>query len=352
MARRSWRAFGESAWLLVICAGLLLPVRVFASPEHTELDLDAMIEQADLVFRGKVVEVAYRDAEPHQDGARGAPHTFVTYAVSKVMKGVAPGPQVTLRFHGGPLDADRFVMAADNPLFDGGDEDVLLVRDNGASVCPLVNCADGRFRLIQDKVYDELGRTLEWTPSHALTRGPTVALPEVTDHRMSATIQLHVEDSDVDPDARPVRESQALADDFASYVSDVGKAAAGAAAAPARAFASADIGQPFADESELEQQARAAALEHDEPAGARQKQPHARVADATAAQRQPSASASASAPPPVAEANPQRGAARSATRHAELALWLIVPASLAGMLLMPLRSRSRSRLKPVERKTR
>jgi hypothetical protein len=240
------RSFG-----LGLACALLATARGVAAGPRAELDLGHMLEEADFAFRGKVIDVSYRDAQPRADGSRGSPHAFVTYQVSDVYKG-ARQETVTLRFHGGPLDADRYIMSAEAPLFDHGDEDVLLVSGNTDTVCPLVSCADGRFRLIDGQVYSELGQTIEWTPSRSLVRGPAYALPAVLEHRMSDTIALRIEDSELDPNARPERESHARADDFATYLhAAVRESHTPEQLAALAPFRNADIAVPFMDESEL-----------------------------------------------------------------------------------------------------
>jgi hypothetical protein len=212
-------------------------------------DLDEMLTTADFVFRGRVVDVAYRNAEPQPGAELPPPYTFVTYEVSRVLKGPGGGGRVTLRFRGGPIDETNFLNVYGAPLFDLGDEDVLLVQGNTRGPCPLVDCEHGRFRLIEDRVYSELGQSVEWTPTNTLATGPAYALEPVLHHRMTDTIQLAIEDSELDPTRKPDRETHATSDDFVAYVADTVRATHSAQAlASVPPVVSADITQPFDDD--------------------------------------------------------------------------------------------------------
>ena len=184
------------------------------------------VRRAELIFRGPVLNVEYRNSEivpvldPHSgepvidprsgepvlvDGS-DLPHTFVTYQIDHIYKGKvpigSPDPcQVTLRFQGGlwtPEDPNesRILSVNISPLFDLGDRDVLLVRGNTFALCPLVDAANGRFRLIDDpcdmvpKVYSEYGRRILFWPVDdpnvpgSARRGPFQELATVTEFRV------------------------------------------------------------------------------------------------------------------------------------------------------------------------
>ena len=112
---------------------------------------------ANLIFRGKVTDVEYRNSRGGPNGARGLPYTFVTYAISSVLEGPSPGGSITLRFVGGADGSGGFVEAEGVPLFQVGDEDILFVAGNGAIGCPLVMCEFGRFRVLDGVVYEAHG---------------------------------------------------------------------------------------------------------------------------------------------------------------------------------------------------
>lgn len=136
---------------------------VSAAPVESEFRISESINAADLVFHGTVVDVDYRDAKD------GTPHALVTYEIKRLIRGKIPGVQesgdkkargqkfshVTLRFIGGPRGDGRFLIVSVVPnfAFARGDEDILFVTKNGTSICPLVSCPDGRFRILNAGVY-------------------------------------------------------------------------------------------------------------------------------------------------------------------------------------------------------
>lgn len=81
------------------------------------------------------------------------------------------------------------------PLFDVGDEDVLFVKNNTKSACPLVGCADGRMRIIDSKMYDEEGyRIVAPKNLSTFTKGKCEASSIVDSHNIG-NIPLRWEDS-------------------------------------------------------------------------------------------------------------------------------------------------------------
>jgi hypothetical protein len=148
--------------------------------EEPGVDMRRLAQQADFVFKGEVVGVQYRDSESEvltddsgapildedgqpalRDGSE-VPYSFVTFEIEKIYKGNASGSTVTLRFFGGVAadpwvgrDEDGNMVSAPQtvemegvPLFDVGDRDILFVEGNTEDDCPLVDCENGRFRLL------------------------------------------------------------------------------------------------------------------------------------------------------------------------------------------------------------
>lgn len=138
----------SSLWMSVITA-LAVQSAIYATPSAaqtqatTTIHTEDLLNNADLVFSGKVVDIQYKDS------ADGIPFTFVTYHVDNIIAGRADSDRVTLRFMGGRQqkgEVIRYLDVSDTPEFQAGDTDVLFVRKNGLSICPLVDCAQGRFR--------------------------------------------------------------------------------------------------------------------------------------------------------------------------------------------------------------
>lgn len=164
--------------------GKPMPIRITsavplgnAPAEHRLQNLAA---QADLVFRGTVVNIEYKLSEPEGPDGAQVPYTFVTYAVQDVLLGAVEGERVTLRFIGGlnPLTM-RYTVRCGAPQFDLGDEDILFVQGNGESLCPLVEEAEGRLRLIGGQVYTESGRAVQFGPQGEFRLGARHRLPEI-----------------------------------------------------------------------------------------------------------------------------------------------------------------------------
>jgi hypothetical protein len=131
------------------------PSTVNASVAAEAATLRTAVRKSDYVFRGVVTQVQYRESD-RAPGKEQIPHTFVTFKVEEPLKG---GKQetITLRFAGGPDARGRTLLVSDVPRFDVGERSILLVKNNGKSYCPLVDCDVGRFRVIQDKVYSNDG---------------------------------------------------------------------------------------------------------------------------------------------------------------------------------------------------
>lgn len=152
-------------WLAVLSAlavqSALTSISVFAavatSEKTTGIVTRDLLVQSDLVFSGKVVSVDYKDS------ADGLPHTFVTYAVDQVISGRPDDSQVTLRFLGGRQqkgEVVRYLDVSETPEFQVGDSDVLFVRKNNSSICPLAKCTSGRFRNLNGVLASDDGRAI------------------------------------------------------------------------------------------------------------------------------------------------------------------------------------------------
>jgi hypothetical protein len=144
-----------------------------------QTDLGLMLRKADLVFDGTVSNVQYRISSTDQAHPVAIPHTFVTFQVNQVLKGQVAGSTICLRFAGGPTPEGE-IFRLDHPsLFDTGERSILFMRRNGQIATPLVDGADGRFRLVGGQVYNEDGAEVLWTTEGRLTFGEDGDLAEV-----------------------------------------------------------------------------------------------------------------------------------------------------------------------------
>jgi len=130
---------------------------------HTPRDPEAvsnigrLTAEANLIVRGRVESVKYRNSPGGPNGSQGVPYTFVTYSLSSVLQGSTPSRKLTLRFIGGADGRGGFVDAEGVPQFQAGEEDILFLVGNGEQGCPLVMCEFGRFRVLDDTVYEAHG---------------------------------------------------------------------------------------------------------------------------------------------------------------------------------------------------
>ena len=118
--------------------------------------IERALSESQMAFYGEVSNVKYRLSRD------GTPHAFVTYRIKKIIRGQQIRGEdktetVTLRFIGGPRGNGTFLTVSGVPNFNVGDQDVLLVRNNGEAQCPLVGYGYGRFRILNDRVYNSEG---------------------------------------------------------------------------------------------------------------------------------------------------------------------------------------------------
>jgi hypothetical protein len=192
---------------------LLLCVLLFSSSVFSEElsnneepgNIDEMTEQSDFVFEGTVTRVDYRFVTPTtEDGPNQPfPYTYVTYQVNNIYKGNSRSSTVTLRFAGGPSEnVGDYMLLAGQPMFDANDHDILYVSGNDMSPCPLVDCAKGRMRMIDNMVVNDEGRPVTVNPDGTLTLGAPLDLEDVNTHNMNDVITLHRQE--VDEHGNPV----------------------------------------------------------------------------------------------------------------------------------------------------
>jgi hypothetical protein len=148
--------------------------------------LHVLTKEAELVFRGQVTAINYTTAKSQID-RHLRPYTLVTYQIENVYKGDHELTEVTLRFLGGAALDENGEIAGHLqvelfPLFDIGDRDILFVRGNTRSICPLVDCADGRLRLIDDGVYTEGGVEIVRDEEDEISAGDFFELAEINTH--------------------------------------------------------------------------------------------------------------------------------------------------------------------------
>ncbi|MCI0505012.1 MAG: hypothetical protein L0Z73_02770 [Gammaproteobacteria bacterium] len=166
----------------IVIGGAMLAQQAVAHHITANFDIGNMASQADLVFRGKVIEIDYRGSQSY-NGNSPIPHTFVTFSVDDVLfgnPGDAKRRTFTLRFMGGPNDKGDIMLVQQLPQFNIGDEDILFVTMNGSEECPLVDCVNGRFRVVDSRIYNEYGQQLLRNEKGQLVLGRAEAREEFT----------------------------------------------------------------------------------------------------------------------------------------------------------------------------
>ena len=130
-----------------------------ASPQVLATPLSQQVKNSDLIFYGVVTKLENAVLGPGPGSEDGPlPHTYVTYQIEGALKGrSADGGSVTLRFLGGSMPDGRHLGTSHMPQFKVGDHDLLFVWKNTESDCPLVDCRNGRFRIVKNHVYGNNG---------------------------------------------------------------------------------------------------------------------------------------------------------------------------------------------------
>ena len=144
--------------LIVMIFGLVGSGSILAhsAADSNNEQLQALVKQSDAIFYGEVKEVLYRVSESSKRSPKGVPHTFVRYQILDTLRG-SVSREIILRFVGGTDGKGGVMLQSDVPTFRKGERDVLLVTGGELDDCPLVSCVDGRFRVLENRVYNGWG---------------------------------------------------------------------------------------------------------------------------------------------------------------------------------------------------
>lgn len=144
---------------LVTACSLLLTSQTLLAHSAADSEpggLRALVGESAAIAYGKVVDIQYRNSEPTREEPQGVPHTFVTYAIGKVFRGYLPD-KITLRIPGGADASGGAFSVTTAPTFARGETDVLFIPGGAPEDCQLVNCVEGRFRVLNDRIYSGFG---------------------------------------------------------------------------------------------------------------------------------------------------------------------------------------------------
>ncbi len=226
--------------LAALCLAVAAPAGASTFDRVTFRD---RITRAELIVQGVVTRIDHRNSDVAGPEHVRLPHTFVTVRIERLFKGTsADGDTITLRLEGGPDGQGRFLHVAGVPSFRVGDRDVLFIRRNGTSICPLVAWEQGRVRVIRGEVYDDFGNELWVTPDGDVAFGE----PRI-DVRSSTYPEVAPSSDPLEnrpPVTAPVGSMRPDADGFAALLQSASAALASSPATDVPA-ASADVARAF-----------------------------------------------------------------------------------------------------------
>jgi hypothetical protein len=133
-------------------------------------EFGAAVNGSDFIVRAVVKSVK---SEKRDRGAGAKIYTRVELDIVEVVAGRPPPKPIVLELLGGRV-GDETLTVGGMPIFRIGDEDILFVRGNGRSICPLYGMMYGRYPVV---------RTADGRPAvlrsdgTALRRGAEMATP-------------------------------------------------------------------------------------------------------------------------------------------------------------------------------
>lgn len=212
-------------WLGVMAA-LALQAPFHSAIAHTDdvrhtIEPRELMGKAELVFTGKVIDIQYKDA------ADGTPHTFVTYELGDVIAGRPDDRKITLRFLGGRQQKDevvRYLSVSESPDFHVGETDVLFVRKNSTSFCPLVECSKGRFRIRDGVLTTEDGLAIIQTKEKDLQISSAVINPATGEAIELGRAMSDPRPDPAEPHEEPVPANAVKAEQFIADLKELAKA--------------------------------------------------------------------------------------------------------------------------------
>ena len=152
------------------------PIDTETTAIPTTLPVEQAIQEADFAFKGTVVKIEYKHSN--------IPFTFVTYEVEEYLINPQSAKRVTLRFTGGVNPDGTVTTSSSIPLFDIGEQDILFVRNNGVSACPLAECGDGRLRVVSNGIYTDEGKKVVDNGVGGIAYGALVPIEQAINHKV------------------------------------------------------------------------------------------------------------------------------------------------------------------------
>lgn len=163
--------------------------------------LEAFAKESSLVFHGKVIGKSYSKTVDDKSYFSNVPLTFVEFQVLDILAGEYEGERFTLRYAGGPRNADEFLIVTHINNFNIGDEEIISINGNGYVMDPVI----GRFRIFEDAVYTASGHKIitntlgdELLVSKERAKNKTLDFIQIGNDSFSSVNNLPVESPDMD----------------------------------------------------------------------------------------------------------------------------------------------------------
>lgn len=127
---------------LSIISFLSLPV---SATTLVGMAIDEVAAEAELVFEGEVIEHNVR-----REAASGLIHTYVTFNVLDVIKGVSPGATLELRFTGGQFNG-QIVEISGSSIPAAGEHGIYFVESTSENLLnPLLGWSQGHYLIVEE----------------------------------------------------------------------------------------------------------------------------------------------------------------------------------------------------------
>ncbi len=133
------------------CRAFLFVLLVVADPSPLNGTTVVKMTFSEVVDAATIISVAtVSSVQSVWDAERGTPFTVVTFTDLDVLQGSVPGPDLGLRFVGGPTPDGLVLEIAGMPRFAAAQRVVIFSDPAGGGMCPLVGWWQGLYRVARD----------------------------------------------------------------------------------------------------------------------------------------------------------------------------------------------------------
>lgn len=164
MNRKSPKPAG--VWLAGLFVCLLVVSATAGATSVRQLSLEELLEGAELVFEGRVVDIATHSLEAGSGGVGGLVYTTVTFEILDLVKGEYAQPTLTLSFLGGSAGG-RSLVVEEMRLPAAGERGIYFVESLARrQVHPLYGWSQGHFLVVSDP---DMGERVMTSDSQSIT---------------------------------------------------------------------------------------------------------------------------------------------------------------------------------------